>query len=153
EIAAEAQRGDALMAQPGWSRSDVRSVLTDLVAALEGAPEASATPIPEQIMRQLSRKRIALVGFAEEEAERVCGAMGGVTGAPYRFKAAESPALGSVRACDAVMIHVRPETAGSYWLRPGPVPAGRPWLFAGSREDLLTLDPAVQSRAAEFLVA
>jgi CheY-like chemotaxis protein len=58
-----------------------------------------------------------------------------------------------VRNCNAVMVHVRPETIDSPWLDPkSPPPNERPLMLVGGREAILALDPAVQARALEFLI-
>jgi CheY-like chemotaxis protein len=52
-----------------------------------------------------------------------------------------------------VLVHVRPETAGSSWLRGDLETAGLPMLvLVGARDSLLALEPAVQARAQEFLI-
>jgi CheY-like chemotaxis protein len=75
EAAAEARRAEALLAKPGWRRSELREVLTNLAILLARPPEASDTPIPDRIVEQLTRKRIALVGFPDDDADRVCAAL------------------------------------------------------------------------------
>jgi hypothetical protein len=70
--------------------------------------EASDTPIPDSIVQELNRKRIALIGFADEEAERVCGAFERVRALPRLFAGDEPPQSDSIRDCSVIMVHVRP---------------------------------------------
>src|ERR1039458_2722184 len=80
--------------------------------------------------------------------------------ASRRKSAARSPSVGRARPprsealldCDLIVVHVRPETMGSPWLDAATIPTTRPVIFLGSRDHLLTLDPAVQGLACEFLM-
>src|SRR5262249_6756212 len=120
---------------------------------LASSTEAADTAIPASIVDQLARKRIALIGFADSEADKVCAAFEKVRAMPYLFDSDEPADSEGVRACAAVMLHARPETMNSPWLQPDCVAApGQPWLFLGGREDLLALDSQVQARAVEFLI-
>jgi two-component system cell cycle response regulator DivK len=152
EIAQESRKAEMLLAAPGWTRADVREVLTNLAILLAAPSEAADTPIPESIVQQLTRKRIALVGFADHDADKICGAFERVRAMPYLF-AADEPASDGVQNCTVVLVHVRPETMSSQWLQPDfPSSAVQPWVLVGGREDLLALDPKVQSRAVEYLI-
>jgi CheY-like chemotaxis protein len=58
-----------------------------------------------------------------------------------------------VKDCSLVMVRVRPETIGSRWLAwDSLAPPGQPLLLVGGGADILTLSPAVQTRAREFLL-
>lgn len=110
-------------------------------------------PVPSGILGELAGKRLALVGFAEREAERVCSAIELAQARVCLFDANEPPDSEAVRVCDAVLVHVRPETAGSGWLHGDLETAGMPMLIlVGARDFLLALEPAVQALAQEFLV-
>lgn len=133
---------------------DLRQCLTKLEKEFS---ESVVTPVeselPESIARQLANKRIALIGFADVEAERLCAACESV-GAKPRLFAADDPADKSpVMDCHAVLIHVRPETIGTRWLSAGfEPPAHLPLIFVGGRKLLFSLEPKVQLRPCDFLV-
>jgi len=40
------------------------------------------TPLPDSMIRELNKLRVALVGFADGEADRLCGALERVAGRP-----------------------------------------------------------------------
>src|SRR5262245_21895375 len=56
EIAAEAQKGEALLRTPTWTKSDLRVVLSNLALLLASSTEAADTAIPASIVDQLARK-------------------------------------------------------------------------------------------------
>ena len=151
EIAEQARAAENLLNQSAWTKADLRQVLTALAAAFASPREAAETPIPSGIAQQLERKRIALVGFADEEAERVCVAFEKVRALPRLFTGDEPPDGDSIRDCTVVMVHVREETRNVPWLQPD-FPSGQPLVLVGRRDDLLALPPSVQSRACEFLI-
>lgn len=153
EISNKAREAEMLLSSAGWTKAELREALTKLTSAFAAPREAADTPLPPSIVDGLSRKRIALVGFGDEVAERVCVAFERVKARPQLFGADEPLGSESVRQCAVVMVHVRPETMGSGWLRREDLSeTGPPLVLVGRREDLLAVDPAVQSHAAEFLV-
>jgi DNA-binding response OmpR family regulator len=153
EISAKAREAEKLLGSPGWTEAELREALTNLTFAFGTPREAADMPLPQSIVEGLIRKPIALVGFADEVAERVCLAFERVNARPQLFGADEPVGSESARNCAVVMVHVRPETLGSAWLRrEDPLETGPPLVLVGGREDLLAVDPAVQSHASEFLV-
>jgi CheY-like chemotaxis protein len=151
ELAEKARTAETLLNTPGWTKSDLRDTL-DALGQLFAAPrEAADTPIPDSIVQELTRKRIALIGFADEEAERLCGAFERVRALPRLFGGDEPPQSDSIRDCSVIMVHVRAGTLGSAWLRSGLPPCG-PLVLVGGREDLMALPLDVQARACEFLI-
>ena len=134
-----------LLHTPGWTKSDLRDALSSLAYAFASPREAADTPIPDSIVQELSRKRIALIGFADEEAERLCGAFERVRALPRLFTGDEPPESDSIRDCSVIMVHVRPATLGIPWLRSG-FPPSHPLVLVGGREDcLLSCRPALAS--------
>ena len=104
-------------------------------------------------MQELTEKRIALVGFAEIEAERMCAALARIGAKPRLFAADDPPDCDPIRDCDVVIVNVRTETMDAQWLSPAFVALpGMPLVLVGAREHLLALHPSVQSRAQEFLI-
>jgi CheY-like chemotaxis protein len=151
EIAEHARAADNLLSGPAWTRQALREVLTALALAFASPREATATPIPDAIAQGLNGKRIALIGFADEEADRVCEAFAKVRALPRLFAGDEPPDAHSIRDCSVLMVHVRPETIGVPWLQ-ADFPPSQPLVLVGVRDDLLALPAKVQSRACEFLI-
>src|SRR5271157_890873 len=115
-----------LLAAPKLDPKKLRELLSELVLAFSDPREAGIS-LPESIMKELHGKRVAMVGFGEDEAERLCAVFEYVGALPRLFDTSEPPQSDLVRNCDAVMVHVRPETMDAIWLDPEtPPPAGRP---------------------------
>ena len=151
ELAERARSAEALLSQPRWTNADLRLVLNGLADAFASPREAAEIPIPAGIAQELERKRIALVGFADEEAERVCVAFEKVRALPRLFSGDEPADSESIRECAVVMVHVREQTRPIHWLQPD-FPAGQPLVLVGSRDNLMSLPSVVQARACEFLI-
>jgi two-component system cell cycle response regulator DivK len=151
ELAEKARAAETLLTTPGWTKSDLHDALSALAYAFASPREASDTPIPDSIVQELTRKRVALVGFADEEAERICGAFERVRALPRLFAGDEPPESDAIRDCSVVMVHVRPATMAIPWLQTGFVPSC-PLVLVGGRENLLSLPLEVQSSACEFLI-
>jgi CheY-like chemotaxis protein len=151
-ISKEALTMEPLLAAAPRDMARLREALSNLIFALRDASKAAATPLPDSISRELTRLRVALVGFADAEADRLCGALERVGSRPRLFRIDHPPDSDSVTDCDVVMVHVRPETMGTPWLAAGTAGLEKPLVLVGAREHLLALDTAVQSRAREFLI-
>ena len=151
DLAGKARAAETLLTTPGWTKADFRDALSSLADAFASPSEAADTPIPDTIVQELARKRIALVAFADEEAERLCGAFERVRALPRLFAGDEPPGSQSICDCSVIMVHVRPDTLGIPWLRTG-VACPRPVVLVGGREDLLALPLDVQANACEFLI-
>ena len=151
-IAQEALSMEPLLAAAPPDMARLREALSNLILALQDASKAANTPLPESIVRELTRLRVALVGFADAEADRLCGALERVGSRP-RLLPIDTPVdSDSVGDCDVVMVHVRPETMETPWLAAGTAWLQKPLVLVGAREHVLALDPAVQCRAREFLI-
>jgi CheY-like chemotaxis protein len=151
-ISREALAMEPLLAATPRDMARLREALSNLILALQDASRAANTPLPDTIMRELTRLRVALVGFADAEADRLCGALERVGSRPLLFHIDHPPDSDSVKDCDVVMVHVRPETMETPWLAAGTAGLQKPLVLVGAREHLLALDTAVQSRAREFLI-
>src|SRR5450759_4069406 len=112
ELAEKARDAETLLNTPGWTKSDLRDALSALANAFASPREAADTPIPDSIVQGLNRKRIALIGFADEEGERLCGALERVRALPRLFTGDEPPESDAIRDCSVIMVHVRPVTLG-----------------------------------------
>ncbi len=152
-ITESARALEKLMEQPKFDPLILREGLTELLYAFSEAPEAAPGPIPDSVVAALNGKRIALVSFPEQEAERVCAALERVGAKPMRFHATDSPDCGPVRDCSLVMVRADEETMRSPWLAPeSPAPSDQPLILAGRREGIMAVHAAVQARAREFLI-
>jgi DNA-binding response OmpR family regulator len=152
-IAEAARAGEEFLAQAAPDQAKWRELVSNLLLALSEPREAALDPLPDSVVKTLSGKRVALVGFEPEEADRLCAALNRVGSRPRLFEAYDSPDYVPVKDCSLVMVRVRSETMGSRWLAPdSPAPLGQPLLLVGGRTDILALSPAAQARAGEFLI-
>jgi two-component system, cell cycle response regulator DivK len=151
-ISQEALTMEPLLTATPRDTPRLREALSNLILALQDASKAANTSLPDSIVRELTRLRVALVGFADAEADRICGALERVGSRPRLFQMDHPPDSDSVRDCDVVMVHVRPETMQTSWLAAGSARLEKPLVLVGAREHLLALDTAVQCRAREFLI-
>lgn len=151
-IAGFARDLEDLLAAPRLDQKKLRELLSELVLAFSDPREAGIS-VPDSIMKELNAKRVAMIGFAEDEAERLCAIFEYMGALPRLFDIAEPTHSELIRYCDAIMIHVRPETLDARFLDPDCAPPpGKPILLVGGRESILALDPAVQARSCEFLI-
>jgi DNA-binding response OmpR family regulator len=151
-ISKEALTMEPLLAAAPPDMARLREALSNLILALQDASKTANSPLPDSIVRELTRLRVALVGFADAEADRLCGALERVGSRPRLFRIDHPPGSDSVRDCDVVMVHVRPETMQTPWLAAGTTGLEKPLVLVGAREHLLALDTSVQCRASEFLI-
>lgn len=151
-ISRNAREAEAVLLERPLENDQLREALTNLALAFNSPREAREEPIPEIIGQTLTGKRVALVALPTPDSLRMCVALERTSGIPVFFEIAEPPRSEAVLDCDLIVVHVRPETAGSPWLDAATVPAGRPVILMGGRDHLLALDPAVQALASEFLM-
>jgi two-component system cell cycle response regulator DivK len=153
EIAAHSRIVEDLLTASGVKEKVLRESISELVLAFADPREGALDPLPESVIAALAEKRIAMVGVAPEEAERLCIVFERLGARPRLFDADEGPESDSIRQCNAVIVHVREETMGAAWLNAGcPAVSGQALLLVGSRDQIMALDPAVQARAQEFLI-
>jgi DNA-binding response OmpR family regulator len=152
QICELAQQVETLLCAPGADAGQLREALTDLAYAFTDPRESSIGPLPDSIVRGIEGKRVGLVAFAPEEAERLCSVLESFGALPRLFDANEQPCSGYVLDCDAIMAHVRPETMDSSWFSGDSPAPRRPFVLVGKRGPIMALDPAIQSRASEFLI-
>ena len=153
DITAFSQMVEGLLAAEKPDPKSLREALSELVLAFADPREGALDPLPESVIAAVVDKRIAMVGFAPDEAERLCTVFEQLGARPRLFDPDEPPDSGSIQLCQAVMVHVREETMGSAWLDPKCTTIGSASLtFVGSRDQIMLLDPAVQERAQEFLI-
>jgi len=148
-----AREVESILLERPLDQTQLRESLTDLAMAFSNPREARDRVVPESIVQALSGKRIALVGFPVNEAQRLLVTLERAEAGVIFFAPADRPIVETVQECHAIVVHVRPETAACAWLDSSSEISGRrPLVLAGSREHLLALDPAVQSMATEFLM-
>ena len=94
-----------------------------------------------------------MVGFALEEAERLCIVFEQLGARARLFDASEPPDSDAIRLRQAADVDVREETLGSAWLDPAcAVSRIAAVVMVGSRDLIMALGPDVQARAQEFLI-
>jgi two-component system cell cycle response regulator DivK len=148
-----AREVEAVLVERPLDQSQLRESLTNLALAFNSPRDARDAGVPESIFWSLSGKRIALVGLPANEEQRLSVALKRAEASVVFFAPATRPTVEAIRSCHAVVVHVRPETAGSPWLDSSSVSASDPPLvLVGEREQLLALDPEIQSLAVEFLM-
>jgi len=153
DITAHSQIIEDLLAAPRLDAKAIRESLSELVMAFNDPREAALDPLPESVIAAVTGKRIGMVGFAADEAERLCTVFEQLGALPRLFDPDELPNSDSIRLCQAVMVHVRKETLGMGWLDPNQTAVGSgAVVFVGSRDLIMALPAAVQARAKEFLI-
>src|SRR5215471_2856963 len=124
-----------------------------MVYAFSPPREATETRIPDVIIQEPNRRRVALVGFADEEADKVCSAFEKARALPRLFGVDKPMDPEAIADCSVVMVHARPETLGAAWLSAASeLPPRLPLVLVGARDYPLSFVPRVQSRACEFLI-
>jgi two-component system, cell cycle response regulator DivK len=153
KISGCALEAETLVQTPSPAAAKLGIAFTHLVDAIADATQAvTKLPLPDSVTRRLSGRRIALVGVADVEAERLCAALERVSAYASLFEGNE-PAFGPIRDCAVALVHVRPETLALPWLQPEfSPPVGMLIMLIGRRELLLSLDPAVRLQARDFLI-
>lgn len=133
--------------------SSVRDALTELALSFNSPREAREVPVSSAILSALSGKRIAVVGFPPKDAQRLCMALERASASPAFFAHSERPDSRAALECHLAVVYMEQGIENSAWLDPERAhAASRPMVFAGSRDDLLTLTKDAQSLAREFLM-
>jgi two-component system, cell cycle response regulator DivK len=130
----------------------LRETLTNLVTAFSSQRESRTTPVPEAIVRALTGRNIAVVGLPAAEAGRLCVALESAGAKPVFFELNSAPADGALADFALAVTYIHPRTLNSPWLDPSSKVTTLPTVFVGHRDDLLALEPRVQSLAREFLM-
>jgi len=147
-----AQRAEHLLGDVPVRKSDLRERLNNLLRAFSDLRDTWMAPVPDHVARALLGKSVALIGLAPEQAGRACLALGRVDALPRLFPALDALKLESIRDCDLVMISVGLETDSEKLQVAVESSAVGKLLLAGERRRLMALPPAVQLRAADYLV-
>ncbi len=152
EVTDTARAAEQLLQNAPLDKAALRETLTNLLYAFSDSAQDDLRPLPEFILRELDGKRVALTGFAPEDAERLCAALERAGARPRLFRAMDAPDSGPVRDCALAMIHVDAETARSPWLSPARAFPDQPIVLVGGRDRLMALDARVQLLARELLI-
>jgi DNA-binding response OmpR family regulator len=131
---------------------EARELLTNLALTFTGLRQAKVAKIPDNITKAVAEGRIAMIGFEAERADRLCEVLGGASARLLSFGAGEDPHSEVIRQCDLILVDVHPGTLDCPWLKRDALFGETRMVFAGERQYLLNLDPAVQSRATDFIV-
>lgn len=152
EAAALSRQAEDAMRDESRDPAELRVIVTDLLLTLSSLRDVLAPPAPDYVVEAMTDKRIALIGLSDDRADTFCEMLEAVKAKPRLFEAAERPDCQAIRDCDLAIFHVRPETSETDWVRGEDKLAPlRRLLFAGNRQDLISLPPAVRLRAADFL--
>jgi two-component system, cell cycle response regulator DivK len=153
DISQLARDAEALLLERPLDNAQLRDSLFNLVLAFSTVPESQQGPVPEAIQEALGKRKIALVGLPAGEQERLSEALQRAGAVPLFFEHKDRPGSPAAQECSMSVVHVGPAALGSEWLNPQCAEAmNRPAVFAGGRDDLLSLDTDVQSMAHEFLM-
>jgi two-component system, cell cycle response regulator DivK len=153
EIAALAERGEEQLRQELWHAPDLRELFTELYIAFAERLEGKLIALPEALLTATTGKHVALIGFAPEQAEAICNVLGYLKARPLLFGAEDPADANTIGNCDLAVVHVRPETLASGWLRPEtPNPSQVKLVLLGARADLIDLPESARMRAVDFVV-
>jgi len=153
EIASKAQFLEETIQSAQYDRNQVRDTLIQLGSAFAEPPESVEPVLPEPVAVRLRSKKVALIGFADDDADRLCVALDRARASARLFAADEPLDSGSVAICDVILIHVRPETLKCQWLSEDWIAqCEQALVLVGAREHLLTLDPAQFFWGCESLI-
>lgn len=147
-----AREVEAILLEPPLDNAQLRDAITNLVMAFNSPREARDEPIPDSIVQALRGKRVAGIGFPANERERIAVSLERVGASPVFLEAKDAPEASEAAGCALAVVRVDAKDHASPWLNPSRVPAGLPIVFAGARDELAALDPAVQALAREFLM-
>ena len=152
ELSQRARTLEQKLLQPPCDWQEVREHLTTLMLSFSELRQSAAPSVPGKVSDALRGKRVALVGFQADGAEKMCAALAEVGARPRLFEATDGPECHPVQECDVVAVHVGPQTLHSVWLNePGALRAGTRLVLAGQRRDLLELPSSVLGRDVELL--
>jgi CheY-like chemotaxis protein len=151
-IAESALSVELLLANVPVRETDIRERLSDLLLEFCALRSSRRVPVPEHLAEALRGKSVALIGFPQAEAERVCTALWRVDARARLFTAADNLHAESVRECDLVVFRVGPETDGARLRAAAEGLVAGKLLLAGGRRYLMALPLAIHSLVGEYLV-
>jgi CheY-like chemotaxis protein len=152
-IATLASRVEVCLSAASPDSAALDEALSNLMIGLIEAPESVTGPVPGPIVAALKGKRVGLVGFSADDAERLCVALERASAKPRYFDHVACRDSDPIRDCSLVLVAVTPETKDTFLLAPGSTAIpGLALVLAGARDQILALDYSVQLRASELLI-
>jgi two-component system OmpR family response regulator len=153
EIAETARELETVLDAPLWDRARTTLLLTNISHGFRDPIHAASQEEVETLAQGLHGERVALVGLGQREAEKACLGLRRAGVRPYLFDGDEPATSEAILNCSGVIVHVRPETAQSPWLRRKLVTREpKVLVLMGARADIMALDTMVQARANDFLI-
>jgi CheY-like chemotaxis protein len=152
-IAKLARFGEELLAESPLRTAALRECLTDLYLTFDELLTGEDPPAPDYVQQALRGKRIALVGLPPGRSDAICAALGRVEARPLVFSLAAEFESQSIRECDLTILQVEPGMDAERLTAMAAGTDGGKLLLAVDRADLMSLAPAMQAAAAEYLGA
>ncbi|HUB79702.1 MAG TPA: response regulator [Bryobacteraceae bacterium] len=144
---------EKLLREPNPDRVLLCEALSNLNVGFVEPPEAALSPIPAAVEAALKGKSVALIGVADEDAERLMSALERVGAKPRRFDPTDRLSADVIAASHLIVIHVRTATLGTSCLHPLTIAEWKqPVVLMGIRDHMLDLDPSVLPRAVDLLI-
>jgi DNA-binding response OmpR family regulator len=147
-----AQRAEHLLGDVPVPAADLRERLGNLLLTFSNLRDRWMAPVPDHVAQALKGRSVALIGLAPEQAGSVCLALGRVDARPRIFPTVNAVKLEAIRDCDLVIVSVGNDTDGVKLQVAVEKSAAGKLLLVGDRRRLMTLPPAVQLRAADYLI-
>jgi CheY-like chemotaxis protein len=152
-IATLANQVERLLSAARPDHASLDEALSNLMIGLIEAPESVTGPVPDPIVAALKGKRVAIVGFSADDAERLCVTLERASAKPRYFDRVTSRDSDPIRDCSLVLLAVTPATKDIFLLAPAAAASSSlPLVLAGARDQILALDYSVQLRACELLI-
>jgi two-component system cell cycle response regulator DivK len=130
-------------------RSELLSILPMFSDAVQG--RRARPGLPPSVLRVLSDKMFAVIGFEPAEAARISRALADAKSLSHASR--EVPDTAGLQSFHALVVNVCRERSVSSWIRTGLLEAVRkPILFIGSAETLLRREPGIAERCGDFLL-
>jgi two-component system cell cycle response regulator DivK len=153
EIGALAGRGLTLLGREPMDVADLRETLAGLFVAFSELNDGKEAPPQKALVDATAGKHVALIGFASRQADVMCAVLGRLKALPLLFQATDPADSQAIANCDVAVVHVRKDTMGTAWLKPGAL-AESPvkLIYMGTQRDLIALFPEVRAQAVDVLV-
>lgn len=150
ELAGKVRKAEQTVSAEPRNIPALRAAFTDLYLEFSELLK-SENAVPEYVLEALAGKPVALIGFAGDLADAICETLLPAQALPRLFDTTDDPSSRVIRDCAIAILHVRPETQNSAWLRSDVLDGlHRPVLF-GRREHLATVPSAVRAHAIDCI--
>jgi two-component system, cell cycle response regulator DivK len=157
QIARLAQQAEALLEGPHPQASpQLREILDQLFRLFTERPprRRETVLLPEPMIRQLSGKKLGLIGFDAGEARRLAEALSNAQAVAQALEGAETaPNSDALRSVDLVVFNLRHGAPPPEWIRRKNLASiEQPILFVGPRDLLLEHGISLKSGEHDFLI-